>query len=192
MNQFVEINKVDFDCQKLLTTFPQSYFTVLLGFEKEHNIIPFPPTVDPFGINGERYMKQIAHRLTTGKYQYPKIDPNTKYTIMPVADGIRFCSFKEMTIVLDYLGLGEKEIKLLEEDDAYIDIETIEDGEEEAYNPAFNLDEQKYGEDLDEDIFAYFHKEMERKDFEEYLLEKEAQEEFNNEFNCHYCSYYDH
>src|SRR5688572_14235782 len=94
----VTLNGVLFSINKLTNTFIESYFCIMFSnkfsesSKNEINLL-FPKDIDPFGIYGQRYMRQIAYRLTNGKYQYPYSNQKMINSLMPQEDGDRFLSF---------------------------------------------------------------------------------------------------
>lgn len=159
-DKMVTINSVKFLAKKLTETFPNSYFTCLFNkfseSKKLHIKITFPETEFDESA-GTRYMKQIKFRMKKGYYQYPAIDPTTKYAIVPIADGNKFCSMEEMEKIFDFLLFSKSELNLVEKiPEKYIDENVDEYSEDEdecdKYNEYFDkynnekyLDECDYG-----------------------------------------------
>lgn len=150
----ITINNVELPLQKLLDTFPESYFAVMLRSRYRESTssnitINFPTSIDQYQLNGKRFIEQIAYRLRTGKYQYPGIDPTSVYTIMPKADGIRFMSFPEMNGVFQFLLFNESEKKLVEDKPDPIIIDT-DDNDEPDFDAHILTDRDYDG--LDENL----------------------------------------
>lgn len=149
----VTINGVFFEVTQLLKIFPDSYFTTMLKSQyresnQMHISIKFPLDVDPFSFHAKRYMEQIAYRILTGKYQYPKSDQKTNRAIIPKAEGNRFISFSEMKKVFSFLMINENELALVEDEPP--DEITISDNDENEFDP-YDLTEADH-DNLDEKL----------------------------------------
>lgn len=155
----VTINGVGFSVKQLTNIFPNSYFDRIIksGFREssqDNFHIGFPVTIDCFGINGTRYLKQIAYRLKSEFYQYPGIRPESINTLMPEADGDRFISFDEMYSVIEFLLLPPSEKDLVEDKPIIVcECRNLEDDEiDQEYQ--YEADNIYHEEFLDEDIFG--------------------------------------
>lgn len=187
----IVINDVEFPIKKLLNTFPDSMLEKFVLYElskptiqkkfqeiikgkkrlytedDEYNIlleckINFPKEIDPFGIEGKRYMEQILYRLINGRYQCPIAKPRT---LLPTALGNRFISFDEMKQVLKYLCFKESELDLVEEIYKY---SSDEDGERNINEHVFwDIDIGTSDDDDEElamDVLNYIKSEIENEE----------------------------